>query len=174
MEKSLQKVLQKHTEELKQQESHKHVLEIIKIKQEHATKEKMPKYSTNPFDQTAKNEYKQKDILFKIMMASKSYNKHPTHKVLYDALIESLFVDEDDMDIAAKKRQRIKDVEPLKKSSTSKETAKGKTPSKNSKIEPIFDDVANNADEPQGDDVIQTPKFEWFKQPLRPETPDPD
>ncbi|GKA88642.1 hypothetical protein Tco_0810406 [Tanacetum coccineum] len=36
-----------------------------------------------------------------IMMTSKSYKKHPTHKELYDALIQSLFVDEDDMDKAA-------------------------------------------------------------------------
>ncbi|GJV41951.1 hypothetical protein Tco_1420391 [Tanacetum coccineum] len=37
---SLQKVLQKHTEELKQQESQKRASEIIKIKQEHASKQK--------------------------------------------------------------------------------------------------------------------------------------
>ncbi|GJT82840.1 hypothetical protein Tco_1057182 [Tanacetum coccineum] len=35
------------------------------------------------------------------MMASKSYEKHLAHKALYDALIQSLFVDEDDMDQAA-------------------------------------------------------------------------
>ncbi|GJT34730.1 hypothetical protein Tco_0925149 [Tanacetum coccineum] len=36
-----------------------------------------------------------------MMMASKSYEKHPAHKALYDALIQSLLVDEDDMDRAA-------------------------------------------------------------------------
>ncbi|GJT89453.1 reverse transcriptase domain-containing protein [Tanacetum coccineum] len=146
-----------------------------------------------------------------MMMASKSYSKHPTHKALYDALIESLFMDEDDMDRAvveastqtkqknddegqdpppnsekAKKRQRTKDAEPSKKSSTSKETAKGKTPSKNSKTgksisvnesvqamehevsmdveEPVLDDVANNADEPQGDDT-------WFNEMVNAKKP---
>ncbi|GJV96065.1 hypothetical protein Tco_1547642 [Tanacetum coccineum] len=102
-------VLQKHTEELKQelkqQESHKHVYEIIKTKQEHAVKEKMSKYSTKPFDQTTENGYKQKDILFQMMIASKSYKKHLAYKALYNALIQSLLMDEDDMD-------RATDVEP--------------------------------------------------------------
>ncbi|GJX61475.1 hypothetical protein Tco_0294375 [Tanacetum coccineum] len=35
-----------------------------------------------------------------MMMASKSYEKHPAHQDLYDALIKSLFVDEYDMDQA--------------------------------------------------------------------------
>ncbi|GJZ56068.1 hypothetical protein Tco_0611261 [Tanacetum coccineum] len=95
-----------------------------------------------------------------MMTASKSYEKHPTHKALYDALIQSLFVDEDDMDRASvdpltqtkrkhddkdqdpsarldqgkeKKRQRTKEVEPAKKHSTSKDSSKGKTPSNTSK-----------------------------------------
>nr|GEW17939.1 putative reverse transcriptase domain-containing protein [Tanacetum cinerariifolium] len=100
-----QKLLQKHTEklkqELKQQESHKRASDIIKIKQDRAFKKKWPKHSTTPFAKTIENKYKQKDILFKMMMASKSYEKHPAHKALYDALIQSLFVDEDDMDQAA-------------------------------------------------------------------------
>ncbi|GJU31058.1 hypothetical protein Tco_1174647 [Tanacetum coccineum] len=92
LEDSLQKVLQKHTEELKQelkqQESQKIASEIIKIEQEHASKQKWPKHLTTPFDKTVKNEYKkQKDILFQMMMASKSNERHPTHKDLYDALI---------------------------------------------------------------------------------------
>ncbi|GKB51613.1 hypothetical protein Tco_0902366 [Tanacetum coccineum] len=57
---TLQKVLQKHTEELKQelqqQESQKSASEIIKIKQEHTSKQKWPKHSSIPFDKTAKNE----------------------------------------------------------------------------------------------------------------------
>ncbi|GKA43341.1 hypothetical protein Tco_0736065 [Tanacetum coccineum] len=54
---SLQKVLQKHTKELKQQESQKSTSEVIKIKQEHASKQKWPKHSTTPFDKDAKNEH---------------------------------------------------------------------------------------------------------------------
>ncbi|GJT54850.1 hypothetical protein Tco_0989904 [Tanacetum coccineum] len=162
---SLQKVLQKHTEELKeelkQQESQKSASQIIKIKQEQESKHKWPKHSSTWFDKTVENEYKQKDILFKMMMASKSYEKHPAHKDLYNALIKSLFVDEDDMDQAVaamgesallkgkhdnldedptarsdqgkeKKRPR-KDTQPSKKSFASKESFKGNTPSKYSK-----------------------------------------
>ncbi|GKC24022.1 hypothetical protein Tco_1026172 [Tanacetum coccineum] len=93
-----------------------------------------------------------------MMMASKSCEKHPAHKALYEALIQSLFMDEDDMDKAAaadlstqlkrkhddqdedpsagpnqgKKtnRGRTKELESSKKSSTSKETSKGNTPPK--------------------------------------------
>ncbi|GJV90829.1 hypothetical protein Tco_1538642 [Tanacetum coccineum] len=96
---SLHKVLRRHIEEhkqeLKPQESQKSASKIIKIKQEHASKQNWPKHSATPFDITAVNE------LFKMMMASKSYEKHPTHKELYDTLILSLFVDEEDMDKAA-------------------------------------------------------------------------
>ncbi|GJU09735.1 hypothetical protein Tco_1132131 [Tanacetum coccineum] len=96
------------------------------------------------------------------------------------------------------KRSRIKESEPSKKSSTSKETSKGKSPAKTSKsgkfvtaekpvkelvfemasndIEQTVDDVANDADQPP-DESTQTkdkdPKKDWFKQPLRPPTPDP-
>ncbi|GJV81732.1 hypothetical protein Tco_1517602 [Tanacetum coccineum] len=97
--------------------------------------------------------------MFKMTMASKSYEKHLDHKALYDALIQSLFVDEDDMDKAAAaanlstqlkrqhddqdeypsagpnqgkktKMRRIKESESSNKSSTSKETSKGNTPPK--------------------------------------------
>ncbi|GKA80311.1 hypothetical protein Tco_0786907 [Tanacetum coccineum] len=96
-----------------------------------------------------------------MMMASKSYEKHSAYKALYGALIQSLFMDEDDMDKVAaasdqstqekrkhddqdedptagsdqgkkKKRQR-KDTQPSKKSSASKESSKGKTLPKTSK-----------------------------------------
>ncbi|GJV85785.1 hypothetical protein Tco_1525683 [Tanacetum coccineum] len=119
----------------------------------------MPKYLTTPYDQAAKDEHKQKEILFQMMMASKLHEKHPAHKDLYDALIQSLLVDENDMDRLAvdhasqrkrrhkdkdqdpptgsdqglKKRRTGKDAEPLKKSSKSKESANGKTSSTTSK-----------------------------------------
>ncbi|GKE01588.1 hypothetical protein Tco_1389571, partial [Tanacetum coccineum] len=79
------------------------------------------------------------------------------------------------------------------KSSTSKESSKGKSHAKTSKsgksvtaeepvfgmdsddIEQIVDDVANDVDQPP-DDSTQTkdkdPKKDWFKQPSRPPTPD--
>ncbi|GKG21026.1 hypothetical protein Tco_0380827, partial [Tanacetum coccineum] len=40
-------------------------------------------------------------LIFWGLSASKSYKKQLAHKELYEALIQSLFVDEDDMDKAA-------------------------------------------------------------------------
>ncbi|GKC22707.1 hypothetical protein Tco_1024857, partial [Tanacetum coccineum] len=74
---ALQNVLQKHTEELIQQSSQKDIFEIIKMKQEQADKKKMPKFSTTPYDQAAEDEFKQKEILLKMMRESKSYEKQP-------------------------------------------------------------------------------------------------
>nr|GEZ26605.1 hypothetical protein [Tanacetum cinerariifolium] len=69
-----------HTKELHQQVPQDDVSKFIKVKQELVVKEKMPKYSTTPYDQAADDEHKQKDILFRMMMASKSHEKHLAHK----------------------------------------------------------------------------------------------
>ncbi|GJR21946.1 hypothetical protein Tco_0970473 [Tanacetum coccineum] len=58
----------------------------------------MPKHSSTPFDQAALDEFDEKEKLFQMMSKSRSYNRHPTHKALYDALAISLSVDEDDME----------------------------------------------------------------------------
>nr|GEW51269.1 hypothetical protein [Tanacetum cinerariifolium] len=84
--------LEKDVKELKQVDHSPAILEIIK------SQEKMAKHSTTQFDQAVDDEYVQKDILFKMMMASKSYEKHPAHKAPYNALIQSLLVDENHMD----------------------------------------------------------------------------
>ncbi|GJV54179.1 hypothetical protein Tco_1449920 [Tanacetum coccineum] len=93
---TLQKVIQRHTKELRQEFSQKtigqthtkdlnlqvsqdDVSKFIKVNQEHTTQEKMPKYSTTPYDQAVNDEHKQKEILFKMMMASKSHEKHPSY-----------------------------------------------------------------------------------------------
>ncbi|GKA70253.1 hypothetical protein Tco_0776317 [Tanacetum coccineum] len=153
------KVLKKHIKELIQQFSQKDVSKIIKVKHEQATKEKMPKYSTTPYDEQANAEHKQKDIIFRMMMASKSYERHLAHKALYDALLESIYVDADNMDKLAvdpasqrKRRHEDKDEDPSagsgrgkkkrkhedksessKKYFASKESSKGKIPPKTSK-----------------------------------------
>ncbi|GJW12251.1 hypothetical protein Tco_1578078 [Tanacetum coccineum] len=140
-----------------------------------------------------------------MIMASKSYEKHPPHKALYDALIQSLFVDEDDMDKAAAAAEpsiqlKTKESKRSKKSSTLKETSKGNTPPKASSTDKIMnaeeavaepteeltmdaeeniinDDVVNDVDQPQDDAVPKIDnalKNNWFKQPPRPSTPDPE
>ncbi|GJX70328.1 hypothetical protein Tco_0307499, partial [Tanacetum coccineum] len=95
-----------------------------------------------------------------------------------------------------KKRRIRKDAEHSKKSSKSKEYAKGKTPSNTSKTgksvsagksvhEPEYivqidveelnlENVANDADEPQADTILNILKKDWFKKSPRHETFDPD
>ncbi|GJX48125.1 hypothetical protein Tco_0273315 [Tanacetum coccineum] len=111
--------------------------------------------------------------------------------------------DDDDEDPPARpnqgkqtKRRRTKDSKSLKKPSTTKETPKGKAPSKGSKTgksasakepvkEPIAevvmddasDDVVHDDDQPQDAYKPKTTKTlnpDWFKQPTRPLTPDPE
>ncbi|GJZ87714.1 hypothetical protein Tco_0659324 [Tanacetum coccineum] len=167
--------LEKDVKELKQVDHSSVILELIKSRVPSAIdkcfrdhkdqtraccKGENAKILNNKIDQAADDKYVQKDILFKMMMASKSYEQHPTHKALYDALIQSLLVDENDMDrhvvdpLSKKKRrhedkdqdppagsdQRMKkrrtgkDAKPSMKSSKSKESTKDKTPSNTSKI----------------------------------------
>nr|GFA62020.1 hypothetical protein [Tanacetum cinerariifolium] len=60
-------------------------------------KKSMPKHLSTPSDQAALDEFEDKDKLFQMISKSRSYNKHLTHKALYDALSLSS-VDEDDME----------------------------------------------------------------------------
>ncbi|GJU99233.1 retrovirus-related pol polyprotein from transposon TNT 1-94 [Tanacetum coccineum] len=98
------------------------------------------------------------------------------------------------------KSRRTKESESSKKPSTTKVTAKGKAPSKSSKTdksatakepvkEPIAEVVMDDAVNTAGEDVVhdddqpqytsepktyKTLNQDWFKQPLRPHTPDPE
>ncbi|GKA42072.1 hypothetical protein Tco_0734732 [Tanacetum coccineum] len=92
------------------------------------------------------------------------------------------------------KRRRTKESESSKKPSFTKETPKGKAPTKGSKTgkcasakEPVEEPIAEVVMDDAGDDVVHddnqpqetlepktrnTPNPEWFKKPLRPPTPD--
>ncbi|GKC17756.1 hypothetical protein Tco_1014538 [Tanacetum coccineum] len=128
---------------------------LQKTKQETAAKENIPKFSATPYDQATEVEFKQKEILFKMMMESKSYGKHPKHRQLYDAVMLSMIHDEygldrmfpeqpkkkkrdhgddKDEDLSAgpnqgkkTKRRRTKEFELSNKSSTSKGNSSPKT-----------------------------------------------
>ncbi|GJU54918.1 hypothetical protein Tco_1228632 [Tanacetum coccineum] len=136
------------------------------------------------------------------MYANKSFNINLANHRLYHELMEALIEDENAMDKGVAntgkktKSRRTKESESSKKPSTTKETPKGKTPTKVSKTgktasaeepveEPIAeviiddagDDVVRDDDQPQDTSDTKTRKtlnLDWFKQPLRPPTPDPE
>ncbi|GJW79571.1 hypothetical protein Tco_0143546 [Tanacetum coccineum] len=129
----------------------------------------------------------------------KSYERHPTHKALYDALLESIFVDENDMDRLAvdhashrKRQYKDKDEEPSAGSDQGKKKESKETNlnlQRNLLLlrnlqkvemdveEPTQENAEDNVDQPQSKDAPKTSKIpnkDWFKQPPRPPTPDPE
>ncbi|GJT58632.1 hypothetical protein Tco_1002165 [Tanacetum coccineum] len=173
---------------------------ILKIKKEQAEKQKMLKFTIKYTNKVALKEYDQKSALYQTMHAKKSFNRNPANHRLYHALMEALIEDENAIDKGVAdtgkqtKRRRTKDSESSKKPSTTKETPKGKAPSKGSKTgksalekepvkEPIAevvmddasDDVVHDDDQPQDASepkTTKTPNPDWFKQPPRPLTLD--
>ncbi|GKF04615.1 hypothetical protein Tco_0035283 [Tanacetum coccineum] len=143
----------------------------------------MPKYTIRSTNKAALKEYDQKSALYQTI-------KHDDDE------------DDDDEDPPAgpyqgekTKRRRTKESESSKKPSSTKETPKGKAPSKGSKTgksvstkepveEPIIEvvmddnageDVVHDDDQPHNTSKPKTDKtlnLEWFKKPPRPPTPD--
>ncbi|GJX29107.1 hypothetical protein Tco_0237186, partial [Tanacetum coccineum] len=141
-------------------------------------------------DISAKPEFDQKEILFQMMWENKSYLKHPTHEAYYEALTESLILDEDDMekaktieDSTKKKRQNgDRDQDPyarpdqgLKKRKTSKDAKPSKKP--NLTDTDILlnqgDDMGNTEEKLNVETAPMPDKSTWFMQPSRPPTLDP-
>nr|GEU34422.1 hypothetical protein [Tanacetum cinerariifolium] len=159
----------------------------MKIKMEHASKQQLPEQSLKSFDQVARAKFNQKEILFHMMRKNKSFEKHPTYQALYDALMQSLILDEDEMENAKivesptqKKRHHDDgDQEPLvgpdqgpKSTSESKQEEEIVFEATNNDI-PLNqgDDMGNTNEQP---DVEAVTKDDWFKKPKRPLTPDPE
>ncbi|GJY41501.1 hypothetical protein Tco_0428771 [Tanacetum coccineum] len=212
------RVLQRHTADLIQKYSvkpapksskiqiptEKSASEILNIKKEQAEKQNMPKYTIKSTDKAALKDYDQKSALDRTMHENKSFNRNPANHRLYHALIEALIEDEKAIDKGVAdtdpnqgkkiKSRRTKESDSSKKPSFTKETPKGKAPSKGSKtgksasakepvkepiIEVVMDDVGEDVvrddDQPQDTSKPKTAKTsnpEWFKQPPRPPTPD--
>nr|GEW48199.1 ribonuclease H-like domain-containing protein [Tanacetum cinerariifolium] len=175
--------------------SEKSASEILKIKREQVEKQKMSKFTIKSTDKASFREYDQKSALYQTMHANKSFNQTLANHRLYHALMEELIEDENAVDKGVgkqTKRRRTKDSDSLKKPSTTKETPKGKAPSKGSKTsksalgkepveEPIVkvvmdnasDDVVHDDDDDQPQDASKPkttnpPNLDWFKQPPRP------
>nr|GEU76465.1 hypothetical protein [Tanacetum cinerariifolium]GEU81708.1 hypothetical protein [Tanacetum cinerariifolium] len=213
----LQKVLQRHTADLIQkysvkptpesskihkptidikQESEKSTSEILKIKREKAEKQNMPMYTIKSTDrQHSETLIEDENAMDKgVADIVKNYKRQHDD-------------DDDDEDPSAgpnqgkkTKRRRTKELDYSKKTSTTKETSKGKAPTKSSKTgkfasakepveEPIakvvMDDAVNTAgedvvrDDDQPQDTLEpktnkTPNQDWFKQPPKPPTLDPE
>ncbi|GJR91184.1 retrovirus-related pol polyprotein from transposon TNT 1-94 [Tanacetum coccineum] len=62
------------------------------------TPSNLPKSSTTTSDSDSVKEYDMKDELFQLMTKTKSFKTHPSHQELYDALMKSLLVHEDNFD----------------------------------------------------------------------------
>ncbi|GJQ91959.1 hypothetical protein Tco_0003098 [Tanacetum coccineum] len=75
------------------------------------------------------------------------------------------------------KRRRTKESESSKKQSSTKDTPKVKEPITEVVIDDAGDDVVHDDDQTQDTSKLKTRKTlnpNWFKQPLRPPTPDPE
>ncbi|GJU17086.1 hypothetical protein Tco_1145052 [Tanacetum coccineum] len=202
-----------------EQESEKSPLDILKIKKEQDEKQKKPQFTIKSTDKAALKEYDLKSALYQSMYANKSFNRNLVNHRLYHALMEALIKDENAMDKGVAdivkdhkrkhddddedppagpnqgkktKRIRTKESESSKKPSSTKETPKGKAPTKGSKTgksdsakepveepitEVIMDDVARDDNQPQDTSKPKRRKNlnpDWFKQPPRPPNPDPE
>ncbi|GKA67236.1 hypothetical protein Tco_0767044 [Tanacetum coccineum] len=162
--------------------------EILKIKREQPEKQKTPKFTIKSTDKVALKEYDQKSSLNQTMHANKSFNRNPANHKLYHALIEALIEDENAMDKGVAdtlqdhkrkhdddedplagpnqgkqiKRRRTKESESFKKPSITKETPKGKAPSKGSKTgksasakEPVEKPVTEVVMDDASEDVVR-------------------
>ncbi|GJR77788.1 hypothetical protein Tco_0090153, partial [Tanacetum coccineum] len=111
---------------------------------------------------------------------SKSYEKHQAHRALYDALMLSMILDEDDLD------KMFRDQPKQKKRDHGDDKDKDPSAGPNQEVlkllytEEVIMDVANDnvvidVNQPQDDSKPKTdkdPKNDWFKQPPRPPTLD--
>ncbi|GJZ86419.1 hypothetical protein Tco_0658029 [Tanacetum coccineum] len=141
-----------------------------------------------------------KNILFAKMDKSRSYLTHDKHQELFNSLLNFIMIDEaiakgdvnldkvlkkrdsgddEDEDPFTRpnqgnktKRRRTKESESSKNSSTSKDTSKGNTPPKTSKSNKsvhVEESVAKSSEE-----TNTFSKHNWFTQPPRPPTLDPE
>ncbi|GKA62851.1 hypothetical protein Tco_0762370 [Tanacetum coccineum] len=172
---------------------------ILKIKKEQGEKQKKPQFTIKSTNKAALEEFDLKTLIEdeNVMDKGVAYTIKD-HKRKHDD-----DEDDDDEDPPTgpnqgkkTKRRRTKEPESSKKPSTTKEIPKGKTLTKSSKTgktalakEPVEEPIAKVIMDDLGDDVVRDddqpqdtskPKTRktlnpyWFKQPLRPPTPDPE
>ncbi|GKF69097.1 hypothetical protein Tco_0202154, partial [Tanacetum coccineum] len=81
-----------------EQESKKSPLDILKIKNEQAEKQKKPQFTIKATDKAVLEEYDLKSALYQSMHANKPFNINPANHQLYHALMEALIEDENAKD----------------------------------------------------------------------------
>ncbi|GKA44184.1 hypothetical protein Tco_0736908 [Tanacetum coccineum] len=157
-----------------EQKSEKSASEILKIKREQAKKQKMPKFTIKSTDKAALQEYDQKAFSTRPCMQTNKgvADTIQDHKRKHDD-------DEDDDDeepLAGPNQGKA-----LSKGSKTGKSALAKEPVEEPIAEVVMDDVGNDVvyddDQPQDDSepkTTKTPNLNWFKQPPRPPTLDPE
>nr|GEV32074.1 hypothetical protein [Tanacetum cinerariifolium] len=141
---------------------------------EHATKQQLLKHSAKPFDQAARVKFDQKEILFQMIRENNFYENHLTLQALYDAFVQSLILDEDDM-------EKAKTVELLTQKKRIHDDKDQDPPVGPDQEKTVFEAVDTDMTLNQGDDIGNTDeqpdveaviKDDWFKKSPRPLTPD--
>ncbi|GJY04236.1 hypothetical protein Tco_0370176 [Tanacetum coccineum] len=133
--------------------------DILKIKKEQAEKQQMSKFTIKSTDKAALKEYDLKSTLYQSMHENKFFNRNPANNRLYHALIEAMIKDKNVMD------KRVSDTETVEE------------PIAEVVMDDAGDDVARDDNQPQDTSKPKTRKtlnLDWFKQPPRPPTPDPE
>ncbi|GJS77659.1 hypothetical protein Tco_0727540 [Tanacetum coccineum] len=126
------------------------------------------------------------------MRKSMSYAKHPAHKALYDALVQSLIVDDNDMDkqldnLSTQKKRRRDDKDqdpsidlPMRKRESKRILMNAEDNVNVAEMDAIesIKDVVVNAENPTQADasVPKQDMSKWFNTVVveRPESPDPE
>ncbi|GJV24991.1 hypothetical protein Tco_1377686 [Tanacetum coccineum] len=160
---------------LKQIELPKGIPDFKKIKLEKAAKQNVPKTSWNKIATVI---YDQKSRLYRMMEEVKAFNSHLSHQALFDALAVSLSINEDDMDRIFGKGNLIP-IRMIKTKMDLQSTSKLSKSNKPVDADEVIHDVEIDTGECVEDAVCDSSpnahavnKTKWFKQSLRPATPE--
>ncbi|GKB35448.1 hypothetical protein Tco_0880390 [Tanacetum coccineum] len=157
--------LEKEVKELKQADHSTTIHALIRSQ--------VPTVVNEYLGSNARTEFDQKEIFFHMMRKNMSYEKHPTHQVLYDALMQSLIMDKDEMKKAKtvepptqkKRKHDDKDQDPPAGPDQRLKKSKDGEPSK----KPTSVGFSKGTTQSQ-----QKSTGKSFKKPARPPTPDPE
>ncbi|GJR62858.1 hypothetical protein Tco_1505020 [Tanacetum coccineum] len=148
----------------------------------------MLKFTIKSIEKEALKEYDQKSALYQTMHANKSFNRNLANHRLYHALMEALIEDENAMDkgvadtVQDHKRKHDDDEDDDDEDPPARPNhAPSKEPVEEPIAKAVMDDAGNDVvcDDDQPQDAYEpkttkTPNPDWFTQPPRPPTLDPE